>query len=93
MRNPPEQVQDFGALYDAQTDTDERGSRLLIFGDEGYARFRVPDVAAARALLQAVEPYREWVFEHDQEERAYRAASPEERERVLGIRDEWSVKA
>jgi hypothetical protein len=82
-----------------EIDSDERGFHLVVTDDDGE-RFvaSVGDVDAARAALRkALEPLDDYAAERDREFAAYRAASPEERDRVLGRAepetDEYEVAA
>lgn len=76
-----------GVLDEPRGDWDEDGFHLRFSVGEGDHEIdaRVYAVATAKELLDAVEPLREWVAEHDRERAAYDRATPEERAAVLGI--------
>jgi hypothetical protein len=81
----PEQTTITGDLVgDADGEWDEDGFHLRVETDDYDFNFRIFDIPTARKLVRSIQPLDAWIAEHDREHAAYDAATPEERDAVLG---------
>jgi hypothetical protein len=58
-------VIDIGYVSEAHRIEEDGVTEYVLRGDTGRARFSVPDVPAARRILEALAPLRAWVDAHD----------------------------
>lgn len=70
----------------ATSEWDDDGFHLHIDTDEEGYDFRITDVATAKTFLSAAYRLRSWIADADEARAQYDAATPDERDRVLGMR-------
>lgn len=72
-------------IEDARAESEQDGFHIRVVTDEEDYDFLVSDVETARTLLREVSRLRSWIEDHDRERAAYNAATPEERQAVIGV--------